>query len=203
MVNLIEFEDYELLKQSSLFCEKVNDYVQLLGLDLMQVENFKCEYQDMVLLLSESEIIHENDINFIRTRLQNFKVSFSFLAQVCRNSERYTNFIGGDLGLENNVVNLNCNFNTPDIEIGRGSDGHPVLNWKKGIYQGIEIWKDVGRGRGYEKLQRCYNRQFIDCTPLPPSDEGEVWKYCAIYIMGDEFTGYWSKEAEIFVGGNK
>lgn len=55
---------------------------------------------------------------------------------------------------------------------------------------------------GFIKLDRDFNPDYIDKTPLPAEGISAVWKYKMIYLYKDEVVGEWSDEVTTTVYGN-
>jgi hypothetical protein len=87
---------------------------------------------------------------------------------------------------------------TPEFKIFMDS-GHPVLKWKKGNSDGIEIWKDSGTG--YAKLDRDTKSPYVDTSALPAAGSSAVWKYKIIFVLDDATTGVYSTETSVTVLG--
>jgi hypothetical protein len=111
----------------------------------------------------------------------------------------YTTTIGKDLGLVGGVETSTALKSKPRFFIKVASDGRPNLRWIKGKFQGVEIWKDVGKG--FVKFDRDRKPRYFDKSPLPPSGESAVWKYKMIYLLHNEPFGSWSDEMSVTVRG--
>jgi len=125
---------------------------------------------------------------------------FARIIQHCVDSTNYTPTIGEDLGIEAPVTVFDSNAGKPVFKIGYSSGGYPNLAWKKGKFQGVEIWKNSGSG--YVKLDRDFSPDYIDKSPLPALGTSAVLKYKMIYIYKDEVAGAYSDESVITVYGN-
>jgi len=128
-------------------------------------------------------------------------VSFRFTTIVKRIKAHpcYTTAIGQNLGIEKTAT---AKGNTDDAQpklkaIMRG--GKVNLVWKKGNFTGILIEKDSGAG--FVALDKDFSPDFIDNSPMPAAGESAVWKYRAIYLVGDDKVGLISDIVSITVAG--
>lgn len=130
----------------------------------------------------------------------NCQKRFAELIQDCVKSSNYTVAIGEDLGIEAPVTPFNPADGQPVIKKLYSTGGLPGFSWKKGKYQGIEVW--INTGAGWKYLDKDFNPDFVDKqTPLPPAGTSAVWKYKAIYLFKGEQAGQWSEELSITVYG--
>jgi hypothetical protein len=111
----------------------------------------------------------------------------------------YSTAIGQNLGIESlNSGTTNKDTAKPIIKaILRG--GKVDLVWKKGKFSGIVIEKDSGAG--YVMLDKDFQPDFTDATPLPAPGQSALWKYRASYLLKDNKVGVWSDEVSITVTG--
>lgn len=110
----------------------------------------------------------------------------------------YTESIGQALdiiGAEQTVDTANAK---PVLKIDLRA-GHPHLKWKKGAFDGVEIWVDRGDGKGFVYLATVTGPEYLDNAPLPASDQTALWKYKGIYRLHDQRVGEWSDVVEIVV----
>ena len=131
----------------------------------------------------------------------NVQERFARLIQQIVANTNYTTSIGEDLGIEAPVTPFNPNDGTPTFKIGFSSGGHPNLIWKKGKFQGVEIWKSTDNGASWQKLDKDFSPDYIDKSELPPVGESKVWNYKMIYLYKDEVVGNWSNEVSVTVQG--
>ena len=87
----------------------------------------------------------------------------------------------------------------PTFHIVKATGGHPMLCWKKGKFDGVEIWKNTGSG--FVKLDRDMRPHYIDKSDLPPVGTSATWKYRMIYVYKDEVVGQWSDDVAVSVLG--
>lgn len=130
----------------------------------------------------------------------NLQKRFARIVQQCAISVNYTKSIGEDLGIEAAVHPFDPNAGKPVIKNSYSSGGHPLLMWKKGKFQGVEIWKNTGAT--WVKLDRDFNPDYIDKSELPPAGQSATWKYKMIYLYKDEPVGSYSDEVSVAVQGN-
>jgi len=69
--------------------------------------------------------------------------------------------------------------------------GHPWVLWVKGVATALEIWVDRGNGT-FVYLATDTEPDYGDTAPLPAPGQTALWKYKAIYRLGDEQVGQWS-----------
>lgn len=111
----------------------------------------------------------------------------------------YTGAIGEDLGIEAPIKVFAPSSGKPKFSIELSSGGYPNLRWKKGKFQGVEIWKDAGAG--FAKLDRDMRPDYIDKSNLPAAGSSATWKYKMIYLLNDEIIGNWSDAVSVTVNG--
>jgi len=131
----------------------------------------------------------------------NIDTRFRDLVQDCAGSPNFNDTIGQDLGIVAPVVPFDPTTGTPVFSIELSTGGYPNLKWKKGKFQGVEIWKDSGDAQGFKKLDRDMRPDYIDKSNLPPVGTSKVWKYKMIYLLDDEVAGNWSDELTVTVYG--
>lgn len=133
----------------------------------------------------------------------NAQKRFADLVQDCVKSPNYTTSIGEDLAIEAPETPFVPGDGKPEIKPRYSTGGLPGFSWKKGKYQGIEIWTDRGDGKGWVFLDKDFNPNFVDKkSPLPASGQSTVWKYKAIYLYKGEQVGQWSQNISVTVYGN-
>jgi hypothetical protein len=125
------------------------------------------------------------------------------LIQRIKNHTAYTEAIGHDLGIES----INATASPADYAAMKPAlkihlvAGQPILQWVKGDADGIEIHKAEGNSGEYKFLDLDMHPHFADKAPLPANGQSVVWKYKAIYRLGDERIGLWSDEVSVSVMG--
>lgn len=129
----------------------------------------------------------------------NIEGAWRSILQRITNHPAYTTAIGEDLGIEGAIETFSATEGKPKFFIEPSSGGYPNLRWTKGKFQGVEIWKDAGKG--FVKLDRDMKPDYIDKSNLPPAGESAVWRYKMIYLINDEHTGAWSDAVSVTVHG--
>ncbi len=132
----------------------------------------------------------------------NVQDRFSKLVQRIKGSTNYTKSIGEDLGIEVAHTPFDPQLGKPVFKTTYSSGGHPHLIWKKGKFQGVEIWVDRNDGKGWVKLERDFHPDYTDKSPLPATGQTAVWRYKMIYLYQDETVGEWSDDATMTVYGS-
>ena len=133
--------------------------------------------------------------------LGNARTQFSGLIQDCIKSKSFTKTIGIFLHFIKDDSVEKADGVTPVLTVKFTTGGHPELHVAKGIYQGYEVWKDVGDGQGYKKTDTSLSAKYTDLSILPSIGKGQSWKYKVIYILKGVHCGNWSNEAVIGVLG--
>ena len=228
MATFINTSDDGLNAQLKTFAQKIDTYKTPLGLDGAEVLSIKADskFFDYVMsgvdgyrTLSQGMTAFKDLLRYGHNTdvlpafpippvlgvvppavLANMQSRFARIIQHCVDSANYTKAIGEDLGIEAPVTPFDPNTGKPSFKIAMSSGGHPNLVWKKGKFQGVEIWKDPGTG--FVKLDRDFSPDYIDKSPLPALGNSAVWKYKMIYINKDEVAGNYSDEAVVTVYGN-
>jgi hypothetical protein len=198
----IERDEYEFFLRSVKFCDKIDNYRSLLGLDPAEVDSYKSENELFNYVFAHKSTYGTLAESFMRYKISNMQSLFYDLSSKCRSSRNYTERIGAELGITTREISSPPVSHTPLVDIMFNADGCPVLKWKPGMFEDVEIWKDSGNGKGYQKLDRCSGVEYTDATILPPN-KCEVWKYSIIYLFKDEMVGNWSDEREVIVYGSQ
>ena len=120
------------------------------------------------------------------------------LVRHLKTHKAYTVSIGEDLGIVGADASLDVQTLKPVIEVRPVAGGLCEIRWKKGKAAAIEI--EVDRGEGFVFLTIDSVPHYTDTFTLPPGTSG-VWKYRAIYRIGDERVGMWSDIVTCAVGG--
>ena len=199
MAIFIEREEYDFLLRSARFCEKIELYADILGLDHGEILAYKNDNAQFNYVFANQTQYGSLAESYMRYKISNMQARFADLLYQCRNSSNYTTSIGEELGL-NHSSNSQKDF-APDVKMEYLSTGQPVLKWDKGNFDGVEIWKDSGNKAGYQQLAKSYTHRFIDTSPLPLKGICKLWKYCVIYLLKDEMVGSWSEEIEVVARG--
>lgn len=130
---------------------------------------------------------------------ENIQYRFTQKANKAKASANYTTAIGVDLGIEATQQTFDPTQGKPNLSTYLNA-GHPELEYKKGKYGGIAIYKDSGMG--YSLLTRAFMSHYTDKSPLPEVGTTQLWKYKAIYLWHDEEVGSWSDDISIAVIGH-
>jgi hypothetical protein len=129
----------------------------------------------------------------------NLEGRFRAFVQRLRTHPSYTPAIGDDLGIEGAIETFVAREGKPKFFIELTSEGHPNLRWIKGKFEGVEIWKDDGKG--FQKLDRDMKPDYPDMSPLPAEGTYVVWRYKMIYLIDDKLIGNWSEVVSVTVYG--
>ncbi len=129
---------------------------------------------------------------------------FRDLIQDAVRSGNLTDAIAKDLGIvapDESSSSQSREAAQPSFKLSYSSGGYPLIIWKKGKFEGVEIHKSKD-GINFSKLDRDYKPDYIDKSDLPEPTKAEVWYYKLIYLMNeDEQTGQWSDVQSISVHG--
>lgn len=120
------------------------------------------------------------------------------LVQRIKNHPNYNDSIGKDLG----IIGADTAFDriTMKPEINGGLDAHrPLIKWKKGIADSIDIYVDRKDGKGFVFLANDSTPDYIDTNPLPSGMDTAIWSYKGIYKVQDEQVGEFSNTINITV----
>lgn len=124
---------------------------------------------------------------------------FADLIQDSVKSPFFTESIGIELGIIKTVPDSFSGEVIPVLTAGLTISGHPILHVPKGIYQGYEVFKDWGDGKGFVHLQVSLHADFIDNSLLPIVGITQVWRYKVIYYLKGEQTGNFSNIVSVTV----
>jgi hypothetical protein len=124
----------------------------------------------------------------------------SALATRIKHHPAYAESIGRDLGIIGpERATVDPVAVQPELTLGLQA-GHPNVGWTRQNMDALEIHVDRD-GTGFVFLTIDTVPDYLDTAPLPPAGTAAVWRYKAIYRLGDEQTGQWSAIASITVGG--
>ena len=108
-------------------------------------------------------------------------------------------------GITMNIEIINSVFNPsegqPELSVIISDGGHPLIQYIKSKYTGINIYKDAGDGKGFQFLLTCNDPNFADMSALPAVGVSAAWTYKAFYIFGGKEVGTISKNTVITVIG--
>ncbi len=115
-----------------------------------------------------------------------------FLVARIKNHPGYTEAIGQDLAIIGAEQTVDPGAMKPALKLTLAA-GHPNVGWKKQGMDGLEIHVDRGAGFGFLAIDTVPD--YLDTAALPAAGASAVWKYKAIYRLGDEEVGQWSDVA--------
>ncbi|MBL9114584.1 MAG: hypothetical protein JNJ83_06215 [Verrucomicrobiaceae bacterium] len=124
---------------------------------------------------------------------------FRELVKIIKANPAYTTAIGELLGIEG-AAHTGPDFSTfKPIFTLEISGGQVLVRWS---WQGQSAYLDmieicVDRGQGYQFLATDTTPGYTDTTPFPAT--AALWKYKAIFRVGDQRVGQWSDEVSITV----
>ncbi len=232
MATFIEPSDEKYLLQVNKFCDRVDTYSGTLGLDPAKVAAIKADndfFRKTFLYMGQFRGFAESFTNYkdllrhgkgdevlgtfpvapvIETPVPtptsaNCQKRFAEIIQDCVKSPNYTKTIGEDLGIEATVTPFNPADGKPELKPAYSTGGHPELKWKKGKFDGIEVWIDRNDGKGWVYLDKDMRPDFTDkISALPAAGASAVWKYRAIYLYKGEQAGQWSEVVTLTVHGS-
>jgi len=194
----IEKEEYDFLLCSARFCEKIDRYSGLLNLNQAEVNAYKNENDLFNYVFANNSSYGSLAESFVRYKMGSMQELFYDLVSKCRSSRNYTWQIGAELGIIITGAHNQPIKHCPEVNLRFDRQGYPLLTWTNCMLDGVEIWKDSGNGKGYEKLSFSGGSEYTDKTELPCVNQ-EVWKYTLIYLYKDEMVGDWSDVQEAIV----
>lgn len=228
MATFINTTDEGFDSQLNNFCNKIDTYNTLLGVSAGQVTAIKLDRDNFHYAVHCAQLIdsYKQTVTAWKNLLRygnkaeilpafpaqptlpaapaavdaNVQGRFAALIQQIVANTNYTTSIGEDLGIVAPVSPFNPNDGKPEFKIEFSSGGHPNLKWKKGKFQGVEIWKCID-GKTWARLDKDFSPDFIDKSELPPAGQSAVWNYKMIYLYKDEVVGKYSAEQSVTVYG--
>ncbi len=228
MTTHIETSDAGFNLQLKTFVSKIPGYATLFGLSTAQINAVKADSLAFDYALSCAQIMQTFAHNYTEYKTQllhanitnlggfptlpvlpaapaavpaDIKGRFRTLIQslIHNPNKVYTQNIGEDLGIAGPASNFDPATGKPKFTIAHSAGGHPKLNYTKGSFEGVEIWKDTGAG--FLKLERITQTTYIDPSALPAANAAAVWKYKLIYLYKDAVAGEFSDVVSITVNG--
>jgi hypothetical protein len=122
------------------------------------------------------------------------------LANVIKKKANYTISDGEDLGIEGPEMEEADEVNDkPLISLLLVQGGHVQVKWAKKRFDGIDIYVDRGDGN-WVFLATDTIPDYVDTHTLPDAGKSALWRYKAIYRMGDQQVAQWSDVVSITVG---
>ena len=129
------------------------------------------------------------------------QLRFTKLADKIKANLNYTTDIGKGLGIEGSHTPFVPGEGTPDLTGKNASGGHPLLHYTKSEYEGVQLWKDSGDGKGYVMLNVSNHPDYLDLSALPAAGVSALWKYKAVYLYKGAVVGNWSPVISVTVVG--
>lgn len=120
------------------------------------------------------------------------------LVQRIKHHGNYTEAIGQDLNIIAPVSNIDITHLEPDIKV-RLEGGRPVLKWKKGDTDALDLYVDRGDGAGFTKIERILQPTYVDTFSLTGTSVLAEWKYKGIYVIADQQVGEMSSVVSVVV----
>src|ERR1043165_9818842 len=224
VATVIRRPDDAFLLELQTFCSKIDTYTATLGLVAGEVTAVKNDLKLYAYVLQEENVYETYFHNWVQYKLllryghgtdvlgaipappalplplptvttANMQKRFADLIQKCVQSSNFTNAIGEDLGIIAPATPFDPSTGKPVIKIVAGSAGHPRIIWKKGKFQGVNVYKNTGTG--YIKLDFDDRPDYIDKSDLPALGTSAVWKYKLIYVFNSEEVGEFSDEVVV------
>jgi hypothetical protein len=110
----------------------------------------------------------------------------------------YTKNIGEDLGIEGAEQTIDPLSLKPVLKAVLDV-GRPLIKWKKGVTDSIDIYVDRNLSDDYVYLANDMEPDYLDTFPLPSGVTSAIWRYKAIYRIGDDQVGQYSDPVSITV----
>ncbi len=122
----------------------------------------------------------------------------SKLAMRIKGNPAYNEAIGEDLGLvgDEQVIDIP---NLKPVLKSRLDAGRPLIIWKKGPANSIDIYVDRKDGSGFVYLANDSQPDYLDTFPVPAGMPSAIWSYKAVYRIGDEQVGQFSEPISVTV----
>jgi hypothetical protein len=114
-----------------------------------------------------------------------------------KNHPAYTESIGSALGILGEEQNFDACRMKPELK-GAYDANRPLIRWKKGCSDSIDLFVDRNDGAGFRFLANDTQQDYIDTYELR-GKELAVWNYKGIYKIGDETVGSISETISITV----
>ena len=125
---------------------------------------------------------------------------FSNIGGIIKRDDNYSNAIGIDLGLVESITLFVPADGKPDVKVSLHT-GHPYFKYLIDQYQGAQIYKDSGDGKGFVKFDKAIMNIYNDETPLPAVGVAVLWRYKFVYLFGGVEVGTASSIIEVMVTG--
>jgi len=128
------------------------------------------------------------------------RARFSDVCAIIKKDPNYTNAIGLDLGIVEVVPVFVPEEGKPDVTVSLHT-GHPFFKYLIDQYQGAQIYKDSGDGKGFLKYDKAIMPTYTDDAHLPASGVAVLWRYKFVYLYGGVEVGSVSSIIEVMVTG--
>ena len=115
-----------------------------------------------------------------------------------KKAPNYNNAIGEDLGIVGDEHVVDPSTMKP-VLTSRLDAGRPEIIWKKGDATSIDIYVERTAGIGFIFLANDTEPNYIDTAALSDGINSAVWKYKAIYKIGDDQVGFYSEDLSVTV----
>ena len=214
--------------QSETFCSKVDKQVVPLGLVQTKVDEYKLSdkffqfifrkclesqsyshtmvaYKNLARNGPSSEVLGAIPTPLVLgtplpvVPLSNIQAQLASLIQDCTKSPNFSESIGIELGIIKITPDSLMPEVQPQLTLSLTISGHPLLHVPKGAYQGYEIFRDCGDGKGFVHLQISLHPDFVDNSTLPAEGIAQIWRYKVIYYLKGEQVGNLSEIKSISV----
>ena len=125
---------------------------------------------------------------------------FSEVGGIIKRDTNYSNAIGLDLDLVEMIVPFVPAEGKPEVKVSLHI-GRPFFKYTIDQYQGTQIYKDSGDGKGFMKFDKAIMNTYTDETPLPAAGVAVLWRYKFVYLYGGVEVGTASYIIEVMVTG--
>ena len=115
-----------------------------------------------------------------------------------KQSSAYSTTMGQDLNVIPPAIVFNPNDMLPNLSI-RIESGHPLLKWRKGEADGVQLYVDRRDTNGFVPLAKVFRNTYLDTMPVPANQFTATWDYKARYLIGDDEVGQFSVVISVVV----
>jgi len=163
-------------------------------------------FKDLLRHGRNNEVLTANPVSPVlaiapETVAANVEMRFTRSADARKANLNYTSDIGKALGIVDVTTVFVPNEGTCVLTGKLAFGGHPLLHFVKGKFEGAQIWKDSGDGKGFVLHTTALHPDYLDLSALPAAGTTAVWKYKAILLYKDTQVGKWSAVIEVTVVG--